>query len=109
MPPKDLDKPGELKDRSDFYDLPLANRYLLVFYYAILNILGNDIAPRATVQTLFSFFIALLGATTLAFIFGNMTALMGQMNNNNNSDSKISALEESNIAFLSKKIPDIQL
>lgn len=40
LPPKDLDA-GE----TDFYDLSNFRQYTVVFYYAILLIVGNESAP----------------------------------------------------------------
>lgn len=45
IPPKDLDKPGEGIGKTDFYDSSMASRYFVVFYYAILTMVGNELAP----------------------------------------------------------------
>ena len=84
MPPKDLDKPQIDENlpwsRSDFYESSTLSKYLTVFYYAILAVVGNDLCPRGTLQTIVSIIFILIGAITCAFIFGNMAALMNQMN-----------------------------
>ncbi len=71
MPPKDLDS-GE----TTFYDLSTFSKYTVVFYYAILLIVGNESAPMTTNQTIFSSLVVIMGAIVTAFIFGNMAALM---------------------------------
>jgi len=42
--------------------------------------MGNEIAPRDTIQTVFASIIIITGAVVSAFIFGNMAALIGTMN-----------------------------
>ena len=49
VPPKDLDS-GE----TDFYDLSMWAKYSVVFYYAILLLVGNESAPRTSTQTVFA-------------------------------------------------------
>lgn len=75
LPPKDLDA-GE----TDFYRLSSLRQYTVVFYYAILLIVGNESAPRSTGQTIFSSLVVIMGAIVTAFIFGNMAALMATIN-----------------------------
>jgi hypothetical protein len=52
VPPKDLDMDpridGLLWTKSDFYDYDITKKYVTVFYYAILTMMGNEIAPRDT-------------------------------------------------------------
>ncbi len=75
LPPKDLDR-----QKTTFYDASLLDRYSLVFYYAILTMVGNELAPRDNIQTIFSSLFIITGAIVSAFIFGNMAALMATMN-----------------------------
>lgn len=75
MPPKDLDALF-----TDFYDKDRTGKYMTVFYYAILSILGNESAPVSITQTFFMSMIVILGAIVTAFIFGNMAALMNNLN-----------------------------
>lgn len=75
IPPKDLDS-GE----TDFYDINSLRQYTVVFYYAILLIVGNESAPQTTQQTIFSSLVVIMGAIVTAFIFGNMAALMATIN-----------------------------
>jgi hypothetical protein len=51
-------------------------KYVTVFYYSILTMVGNEISPRSSTQTIVSIFIIITGAIVSAFIFGNMAALM---------------------------------
>jgi len=80
VPPKDLEKPQKDENlpwsRTDFYESSNFSKYLTVFYYAILAMIGNDLCPRDTPQTIVSIIFTLIGAITCAFIFGNMAALM---------------------------------
>ena len=45
IPPKDLDKNGEGTEKTDFYEADITTRYFVVFYYAILTMVGNELAP----------------------------------------------------------------
>jgi hypothetical protein len=74
LPPKDLDA-GE----TTFYDANTFGKYIVVFYYAILLLVGNEAAPTTTIQTLFASMIVIMGAIVTAFIFGNIAALVAQM------------------------------
>ena len=84
VPPKDLDyqsrKDNELWTKTDFYEQDTTTKYVTVFYYAILTMVGNEISPRSSTQTIVSIFIIITGAIVSAFIFGNMAALMEQIN-----------------------------
>lgn len=75
LPPKDLDA-GE----TDFYEIGNLRQYTVVFYYAILLIVGNESAPKSTEQTIFASLVVIMGAIVTAFIFGNMAALMATIN-----------------------------
>ena len=84
VPPKDTGKQPIDENfpwmRTDFYSSSHLSRYATVFYYAVLAVVGNDLCPRGTAQTFVSVIFILIGAITCAFIFGNMAALMNQMN-----------------------------
>lgn len=75
VPPKDLDS-GE----TNFYEISNIRQYTVVFYYAILLIVGNESAPKTMEQTIFSSLVVIMGAIVTAFIFGNMAALMATIN-----------------------------
>ncbi len=75
LPPKDLDA-----GFTTFYDISRMEQYSVVFYYAILLIVGNEAAPRNVYQTIFSSLVVIMGAIVTAFIFGNMAALMANIN-----------------------------
>ena len=90
VPPRDLDYPSrEDKQwvvkglRKDFYEEDIHFKYITVFYYAILSMVGNEISPRNPTQIIVSSFIIITGAIVSAFIFGNMAALMATMNKKN--------------------------
>jgi hypothetical protein len=83
VPPKDTDRPSttdKFWSRTKFYQSSTVDRYLTVFYYAILTMVGNDLYPRNSEQTLISAFFIIVGAVVSAFIFGNMAAIMATMN-----------------------------
>jgi hypothetical protein len=52
VPPKDTGKTPIDENlpwtRSDFYESGNFSKYLTVFYYAILAVVGNDLSPRGT-------------------------------------------------------------
>ena len=75
VPPKDLDS-----GITDFYEIGKFKQYTVVFYYAILLIVGNESGPTTTLQTVFSSLVVITGAIVTAFIFGNMAALMATIN-----------------------------
>ena len=89
VPPRDLDyvsrKDNELwvGKRRDFYEEDIHFKYVTVFYYAILSMVGNEISPRTSTQIVVSSLIIITGAIVTAFIFGNMAALMATMNKKN--------------------------
>ena len=55
-------------------------KYIEVFYYAVLLMMGNDIAPQTVTQTVYSSLMAIFGSLYGAFLFGNMATLMDSMN-----------------------------
>ena len=75
MPPKDLDN-----QETDFYVQNMFGKYIEVFYYAVLLMMGNDIAPQTVTQTVYSSLMAIFGSLYGAFLFGNMATLMDSMN-----------------------------
>ena len=85
VPPMDLDytarKDNPLwETRVDFYGKSKQEQYVIVFYYSMLTMLGNDISPRTRGQAFACSMIIIMGAIVAAFIFGNMAALMATMN-----------------------------
>ena len=97
MPPKDQNN-----GYTDFYDISNLDQYTVVFYYAILLIVGNESAPISAAQTLFSSLIVMIGAISTAFIFGNMAALMAVINK---KDSRF----QEQIDFVSTTMRSIKL
>lgn len=65
---------------TDFHELNMWRKYAIVFYYAILLLLGGDILPVSTLSTVYGSLIVIAGSIVTAFIFGNMAALMAAMN-----------------------------
>ena len=97
MPPKDQNQ-----GYTDFYNYDNLRQYTIVFYYAILLVVGNESCPLSTAQTLFSSGVVIMGAIATAFIFGNMAALMAVMN------KKDSTYQEQ-IDFVSNTMRSIKL
>lgn len=75
IPNKDMDA-----YETDFFEKGSWYQYTIVYYYAILLILGNDIAPVTFGETFYGIFVMITGAIVTAFIFGNMAALMALIN-----------------------------
>jgi len=50
------------------------------FYYSILLIVGGEIAPVSTLQTIYASLVIITGSIVTAFIFGNMAAIMATIN-----------------------------
>ncbi len=65
---------------------------------------GNEIAPRNNLQTVFSSLIIITGAVVSAFIFGNMAALMATMNKKSNHFDE--QLDLVNSTMRSMKLPE---
>jgi len=84
VPPKELDyplqEPGNLYSKSNFYEESITFQYATVFYYAVLTMMGNEIAPRNTTQTVVAACIILVGVLSGAIIFGNMYTVIESMN-----------------------------
>jgi hypothetical protein len=104
IPPKDLDKDGIRTGKTDFYKSSKVSRYFVVFYYAILTMVGNELAPQNNLQTVFSSLIIITGAVVSAFIFGNMAALMATMNKKSNHFDE--QLDLVNATMRSMKLPE---
>jgi len=65
---------------TTFYEDPMGRQYSILYYYSILLLLGSDIIPTETIQIVYSALIVIFGSILSAFIFGNMAALMADMN-----------------------------
>ena len=86
-PPKDLDK-----GYTDFYTSAIQDQYMVVYYYALLLLMGNDSAPISAGQTIYVTFVALAGTLYGSFLFGNMAALMENMNRAGDKQEEIDNL-----------------
>ena len=65
--------------------MEVMDQYAVVYYYAILLLIGSEIYPQNQVQTIFSAFVVIFGSILIAFIFGNMAALMASVNKKDTS------------------------
>ena len=84
VPPKDLDRdprdPLNFWTKSEFYEWDIMQKYILCFYYAVLTMMGNELAPRNTLQTVVASLIIITGAVSSAYIFGEMAAMIDAVN-----------------------------
>jgi hypothetical protein len=74
LPPKDLNN-----QRTTFYSETPGRKYPIMFYYGLMLIVGNEMAPKSNVQTLFFTILILIGSLIMAFIFGSIAAAMSSM------------------------------
>jgi hypothetical protein len=51
-----------------------------MFYYGILMILGNEMAPIDKAQTIYILIIFISGAIIMAIIFGSISTVMANVN-----------------------------
>lgn len=61
----------------------ITEQYIIVVYYAILMVLGNEMGPRSLTQTIVASIMFIFGALILAFIFGSIAAAMSGANMKN--------------------------
>jgi len=50
-----------------------------MFYYGLMLIVGNEMAPKTDGQTVFFLFAIIFGSLIMAFIFGSIAAAMSSM------------------------------
>jgi len=62
------------RGETEFYEQEEEKRYIAMFYYSLLLILGNEGAPKTLAQTIVFIFVIVLGIIFMSFIFGNMAA-----------------------------------
>lgn len=63
--------------------IKLFEQYMYCFYYALVMILGNEAFPVDNIQKIFVSIAVITGSFLMAFIFGNITALMDQLKSKN--------------------------
>jgi ABC-type microcin C transport system permease subunit YejB len=97
LPPKDLDA-----QETNFYFQDISNKYAVCFYYAMLLVVGNEAAPTNNNQMIYASMIILIGYIVTAFIFGNMAALMANLNRKDSQFQEI-------IDFVSSTMRSIKL
>lgn len=72
--------PYNLNDQvTEFYDYSLENQYLSIFYYALIMMVGNELAPTRLSQYIFSSLIIIFGSLFMAFLFGSIAATLQSM------------------------------
>jgi hypothetical protein len=54
-------------------------QYMVVFYYSLVMLMGNENFPRTFAEEVFVSLAIITGAFLMAFIFGNITALMASL------------------------------
>ena len=79
MPPFDANY-GTTK----FYQYEMWSQYAVVFYYAMILLVGGEIDPMKLSQTAVASFVVLIGQIATTFLFGNMAALMAAINAKDN-------------------------
>ncbi|CAI2366862.1 unnamed protein product [Moneuplotes crassus] len=80
IPPLDENYSNPLiYERHHFY------QYLTSFYYSVLMLAGNDMAPQGTAQLILSTIFILAASIINANIFGNMAVILQQMNRRNSA------------------------
>ncbi len=52
---------------------------MMVFYYALVMVMGNENFPHTFAEEAFVSVAIIVGAFLMAFIFGNITALMASL------------------------------
>ena len=80
LPPMNLSA-----QKTEFYDLDLAGQYITCFYYAILLIVGNEIAPTTPAFTAFAAIVIIMGSIVTGFIFGSMAEVISVVNKKDQS------------------------
>lgn len=68
--------------KTDFYDLPVDEKYKRLFYYSFLLIVGNDISPQNHSDFVIFTLIIFIGAFLEAYIIGGMTAELQRRHDN---------------------------
>ena len=107
IPPRYLDykNPGDdISIIREYYYLDLLSKYFLTYYYGILILTGNEIAPRNAVQTVVATMVIIVGTIVSAFIFGNMAAIMGSLNKK--SSAFDAQMDMVNTTMRSMRIPE---
>lgn len=84
VPPVDL---NDLK--TDFYDLPARNKYYILTYYALLLVIGNDIAPQKQSMLQSASMILIFGAFLVATVFGGIASEVQMANSGETSSSEL--------------------
>ena len=102
--PEDYLPPNEI-GRFDFYyrDDLLVYRYWVSFYYVILMLLGADTVAFNTAQCVFAAFVLIVGSMITAVLFGQITALVMEMNSRSANMQEI--MENTNDIMISLKLP----
>jgi len=75
LPPFDLNN-----QETEFYSFSYVVQYEVVFYYAVIMTVGNELAPVTLYQTVYCSMIIIAGSLILAFVFGSIAAVVAAMN-----------------------------
>jgi hypothetical protein len=65
---------------TDIWEQPLARKYWMTLYHAVLLLTGNDIGPRGDAQVIIATVSLILGAFINANIFGELAVLISALN-----------------------------
>jgi hypothetical protein len=75
LPPYDLNW-----QVTKFYSFVAADQYISMFYYGLIMLIGNEIAPVKFGQYWFAGLTTLLGSLFMMFLFGSIAATVQSMN-----------------------------
>ena len=75
---------------TEYYELAPTKRYIYIFYYSCLIVIGNDMAPQTSNEILFSAVIIFLGCFLEAYIIGGITAELIKSENQEMLETKMS-------------------
>ena len=92
IPPVDLNNEYTL-----FYQESIRSKWVQVYYFSILLILGNDIAPQTHIQFMFSMTVMILGSFLISYIFGQLATIMAE-------DSKRYDSQEKNMELVNNEL-----
>jgi hypothetical protein len=62
--------------KTEFYDEPVAFRYFMCMYYAVMIVGSNELYPTSVLQKVYVAIMTLLGNLIIANIIGEMAVLM---------------------------------
>jgi hypothetical protein len=68
---------------SNYYSLPIIQRYYIMFYYSFLLIVGNDVSPSTQKEFFFCSSLLFIGAFIEGYIVGSITSELAKQEDQN--------------------------